>query len=131
MSRVPWVVGGGAVAAYFWTLTRASHTPPAVIASSFEDRWVWPVQTWNGRRPAISDGFYSPRPGVPRHGGIDIMFQRLPSDTLKAGTSNGTKAFVMPDDIAVVAAADGVIWSAMKTGSPRGLVGDEIAWIAS
>ncbi|MFT3693840.1 MAG: peptidoglycan DD-metalloendopeptidase family protein [Kofleriaceae bacterium] len=43
------------------------------------------------------------------------MFKRIPSDPFKAGTSNGTKGFVMPDDIAVVAAADGQIWSAMKT----------------
>ena len=124
MSRVPWLVGGGAVAAYLWTRTRASNSPPAAIASPFEGRWVWPVQIWNSRRPVISDGFYSPRPGVPRHGGVDIMFQRLPSDTLKAGTSNGTKSFVMPDDIAVVAAADGVIWSAMKTARGHAVVID-------
>ncbi len=46
------------------------------------------------------------------------MYARLPADSFKAGTPNGTKAFVMPDDIAVLAASDGVVWSAMQT--PRG-----------
>jgi len=123
MSRLPWLVGGGAVAAYLWSRGKApSHAIPLV--TSLPGRWVWPVQTWNGRRPVISDGFYSPRPGVPRHGGVDIMFHRIASDTLKAGTSNGTKAFVMPDDIAVVAAADGVIWSAMNTARGHAVVID-------
>jgi hypothetical protein len=81
-------------------------------------RWVWPVPIWQARRPTISDGFGSPRPGGIRHGGVDIMFARLPSDTLRAGTPNGAAHHVMPDAIVAVAAADGVVWSATQT--PRG-----------
>jgi murein DD-endopeptidase MepM/ murein hydrolase activator NlpD len=66
----------------------------------------------------ISDGFDSPRPGLPRHGGVDLMFARLPSDTFKAGTPNASKLFVMPDGLPAVAASDGVVWSAMQT--PQG-----------
>jgi hypothetical protein len=67
----------------------------------------------------ISDGFDSPRPDVPLHGGVDVMFARQPSDTYKAGSPNGSKLFVMPDGMTAVAASDGVVWSAMQT--PHGL----------
>jgi hypothetical protein len=63
----------------------------------------------------ISDGFDSPRAGVPRHGGVDIMFARLPGDTFKAGTPNASKLFVMPDGLVAVAASDGLVRSAMHT----------------
>lgn len=63
----------------------------------------------------ISDGFDSPRPGVPRHGGVDLMFARVPSDSFKAGTPNGSKLFVMPDGLPALAASEGVVASAMKT----------------
>ncbi|MDQ3301485.1 MAG: peptidoglycan DD-metalloendopeptidase family protein [Myxococcota bacterium] len=76
------------------------------------------MQSWKGRVPIVSDGFDTPRPGRPRHGGVDIMFRRLPADTYKPGTPNGSKLHVMPDGIAVLAASDGVVWSAMQT--PRG-----------
>jgi hypothetical protein len=66
----------------------------------------------------ISDGFDSPRPGVPRHGGVDVMFARTASDAFKAGTPNASKLFVMPDGMPAVAASDGVVWSAMQT--PQG-----------
>jgi hypothetical protein len=85
------------------------------FAGPLPGRWVWPVPRWNGRAPVISDGFDSPRPGLPRHGGVDLMFARQPADTFKAGTSNASKQFVMPDRLAALAASDGVIWSAMKT----------------
>src|SRR5262249_6294763 len=69
-----------------------------------------------GRSPVISDGFDTPRPGYPRHGGVDIMFKRQAGDEkYRAGSPNGSKGFVMPDDVRVLAAADGVVWSAMHT----------------
>jgi hypothetical protein len=110
-----WLFGGGALAAYWWmrrhrVLERASAPLPG--------RWVWPVPLWNGRRPVISDGFTSPRPGGIRHGGVDVMYEREPSDAFAAGSPNGTKHFVMPEDMVALAAGDGVIWSATKT--PRG-----------
>ena len=115
-----WLVGGGALAAYLWTRQRAhtSTAKPLPVSTPLTGRWVWPVASWNGRSPVISDGFGSPRPGGARHGGVDVMFARLPGDALRAATPNGSKHHVMPDDIAVLAAADGVVWSAMKT--PRG-----------
>src|SRR5262245_8292203 len=119
MDRLPLVIGGGALAAYALTRSRgANAATTARLTAPLPGRWVWPVQSWDGRRPAISSGFNSPRPGVPRHGGVDIMFERRPSDAFKAGTPNGAKNHVMPDDIAVLAAADGIVWSAMQT--PRG-----------
>jgi hypothetical protein len=76
------------------------------------------VPRYQGRQPVISDGFDSPRPGLPRHGGVDIMFARVPSDPFKPKTPNGSTHFVMPDDHVAVAASDGVVWSAAPT--PRG-----------
>ncbi|MBX3156779.1 MAG: peptidoglycan DD-metalloendopeptidase family protein [Deltaproteobacteria bacterium] len=128
MDRLPLVVGGGALAAYLWTRNRVRTATPAppmpVTATTSVDprlpgRWVWPVQSWKGRIPVISDGFKSPRPGLPRHGGVDIMYERLPADTFKQGTPHGAKWHVMPDDVTVVAAHDGVVWSAMP--SPTGI----------
>jgi len=119
MDRLALVMGGGALAAYSLLRARgASASTATTLTGRLPGRWVWPVQSWNGRRPAISSGFNSPRPGLPRHGGVDIMFERRPSDAFKAGTPNGAKNHVMPDDIAVLAAADGIVWSAMQT--PRG-----------
>lgn len=116
MSKLPWLVGGAALA-YWWTRDRRNTTPSAVLPfdGTLPGRWVWPVATWNRRTPVISDGFNSPRTGLPRHGGVDIMFRRQPDDTFQRGTPNGSKLFVMPDAHPVLAASDGVVWSAMKT----------------
>jgi hypothetical protein len=126
VSDLPWIIGGGAIAAYLWTrgAKRASASParasgvmtaPGPSVVTLTGRWVWPVASWNGRRPVISDGFNSPRPGLARHGGADIMFRRESTDIFVPGTPNGSKMFVMPDDVPVLAAADGVVWSAMQT----------------
>ncbi|MCW5803919.1 MAG: M23 family metallopeptidase [Deltaproteobacteria bacterium] len=76
----------------------------------------------------ISDGFNSPRPGLPRHGGVDIMYPRRPEDSrnpaLNLGTPNGAKWTVMPDGMPVFAASDGVLWSAMDTPSGYSVVID-------
>ena len=121
MSRLPWIVGAGALAWYAWSRrgrgassTRA--TPPLV--GPLPGRWVWPVPHWNGRSPVISDGFDSPRQGLARHGGVDIMFARVASDTFRAGTPNGSRMFVMPDNLNAIAASDGVVRSANAT--PQG-----------
>jgi hypothetical protein len=52
------------------------------------------------------------------HNGVDLMYARVASDTLRAGSPNGSAHFVMPDSTHALAASDGVVWSAMKT--PRG-----------
>jgi hypothetical protein len=115
----PWLVGGG-IAAYAWSRTsrHASGPSPSRSIGALPGRWVWPVPRWNGRAPVISDGFDSPRPGFPRHGGVDIMYARVAADPFKPGTPNGSKHFVMPDGVVAVAASDGVVWSASKT--PQG-----------
>lgn len=128
MTRLPWILGlgGGAAALYFGTRGRglsasstSSPRPSSPVLAGLEGQWVWPVPSWRGRAPVISDGFDSPRPGVPRHGAVDIMFPRVASDTaLPPGTPNGSKGFVMPDRLPALAASDGVVWSAMQT--PRG-----------
>jgi hypothetical protein len=117
MPAWPWILGGGAA---LYALSRSRTASPSIgpHASSPDQlagRWVWPVARWNGRSPVVSDGFETPRPGGIRHGGVDIMFRRLPTDTLRAGTPNGSKHHVMPDDHVAVAASDGVVWSAMNT----------------
>ena len=132
MSKLPWLVGGGALAAYAWSrgtsspsastgdVANTSTTPitkpaiPTQPPARLPGRWVWPVVKWNERSPSISDGVGSPRPGGP-HRGVDIMFVRKATDPFRPGTPNGSAGHVMPDDVAVVAASDGVIWSAEPT----------------
>jgi len=123
MSKLPWLVGGGVVAYLWWRgeqspRSPSSSTPPPPAPAWLPGAWVWPVPSWNGRTPVISDGFYSKRAGHPRHGGVDIMFRRQPGDAFAVGTPNGSKLFVMPDNIPALAAYDGDVWSASKT--PQG-----------
>ena len=109
----PWIVGvGGGIAVYAW-----SRPSVHALTESFSGRWVWPVPSWNGRTPAISDGFRMRANGI-HHNGVDLMFVRTASDTLRAGSPNGSAHFVMPDGMTAIAASDGVVWSAKKT--PRG-----------
>jgi hypothetical protein len=120
MRALPWLFGGGAaaVAAYAW-LRRDRDRPTAVPDAG---RWVWPVGVWNGRKPQISDGYASKRrtPNgefIP-HGGVDLMYLRLPGDTCRAGTPNGSRGYIMPDHRPALAASEGVVWFAANT--PRG-----------
>jgi hypothetical protein len=116
MRVLPLIIGGG-VAAFALSRGRSKHVLPP-FPGPLAGHWVWPVPTWQGRRATISDGFGTPRPGGVRHAGVDIMFARLASDTLRAGTPNGSAQHVMPDELVAVAASDGVVWSATQT--PRG-----------
>jgi Peptidase family M23 len=131
MSRFLWLAGGGALTAYAWNRTNkaerrasdatatTSSAPTPTTSGELLGRWVWPVRRWNGRAPVISDGFSSPRPGGLLHGGVDLMFARIPADPYKkTGTPNGSALHVMPDGVNAVAASDGVVWSAGMT--PRG-----------
>jgi Peptidase family M23 len=128
----PWLVGG--LAAYAWarqrvrttsssptsgaSSTTSAATPATTWPSSLPGDWVWPVPSWNGRAPVISDGFHV-RPNGVHHNGIDLMYARVASDSLAAGTPNGSKRFVMPDGTHALAASDGVVTFAATT--PRGL----------
>jgi hypothetical protein len=126
MRALPWLVGGGAVAfaAYVWT--RRPHDASSDHATDdtapLPGRWVWPVGVWRRRKPQISDGFASsrrtPTGDVIPHGGVDLMYQRLPADRCAAGTPNGSRGYVMPDHRAALAVSDGVVSFAAST--PRG-----------
>jgi murein DD-endopeptidase MepM/ murein hydrolase activator NlpD len=88
--------------------------------------WVWPLPILADRWPVIShrcgtrrrsaDG--STRP----HLGVDIMYERRGRDDLASeyprGSPNGTRRHFMPDDVPVLAAADGVVrltaWSSRE-----------------
>ena len=132
MRALPWLFGGGAaaVALYYWTRRRrdASDTPRKGASGTSRNeapltgRWVWPVGVWRGRKPVISDGFWSRRHtragSSMTHGGVDIMYRRQPGDAWPAGTPHGTPNFVMPDARAALAASDGVVSFAAST--PRG-----------
>jgi hypothetical protein len=134
MRAWPFIVGGGALA---YALTRSrtkaasSATSHAPTPATLPGHWVWPVPRWNGRAPVISDGFGSPRPGGIRHGGVDVMFARVATDSYKVGTPNGSAHHVMPDGMNAVAASDGVVWSAMKTSRGYAVVIDHGGHIAT
>ena len=113
MRTWPWLVGGGFVGVRVGARRDRHATAERCAAGS----WVWPLPMWNGRAPAISDGFGMRANGV-HHNGVDLMFARLASDKLRAGSPNASAHFVMPDNTHALAASDGVVWSAMKT--PRG-----------
>src|SRR5262245_49839292 len=149
MSTLPWILGGGAFAAYLWSRDKAqqelaqravltelvdilerkdqgvvtsgpkeSLVPEtrSAVGTSLPGTWVWPLGAWNGRAPVISSGFGLR--GKVMHKGADLMFKRHDGDPFAPGTSNGTKGFVMPDGVHVLAAGNGTVWSALQT--PRG-----------
>jgi murein DD-endopeptidase MepM/ murein hydrolase activator NlpD len=125
MRALPWLLGGGAaaVALYYWTRRKQDGAPTSRNGAPLPGRWVWPVGVWRGRRPEISDGFWGLRRRPPAgylmtHSGVDIMYRRQPGDAWKAGTSNGTPNYVMPNGRAALAASDGVVTFAANT--PRG-----------
>lgn len=133
MEVLPWLFGGGALAAFLWSRQNCARAqrirdlqPPQLRSnpSTLEGRWVLPIASWNGRTPVISDGFGSPRPEGRTHRGVDMMFLRQASDDLRPGTSNGSAGHVMPDNAVVVAASDGVIWSARQTSRGFAIVID-------
>lgn len=89
---------------------RSGRAPFQTLAG----RWVWPVPITRGREPVISSGWGSPR-GDRQHEGVDVMFRRIPSDPYPVGSRQGSKLFVMPNDVLAVAAADGVLWFSGET----------------
>jgi murein DD-endopeptidase MepM/ murein hydrolase activator NlpD len=117
------VLGGGALGALLLSGRRAAAAKtPAAIAPP-PGTWVWPVPSWQGRAPAVSDGWGSRRDGgMRKHRGVDIMFKRTRRDELVAefppGTADGAKWHFMPRGVVAVAAADGVVRSA--GWAPRG-----------
>ncbi len=113
------VAGAGALTAL--VLGRRGRQPqrrrPAGPPPSPPGRWVWPVQMFEGRAPVVSSGGTHGR-----HLGVDIMFRRARAgelvDRYPPGSPNGAAWHFMPDDVLVLAAGDGRVWSAGLT--PRG-----------
>ncbi len=86
-------------------------------------QWVNPVRAWSNYRPVVSDGYSSVvTAGHREHHGVDVMFKRKGAAVelaFPAGTPNGSRGYFMPNDVHVVAAADGLLWSSSR--SPGGL----------
>src|SRR5262245_50588285 len=73
---------------------------------------TFPIVTWQGQAGVISQEY---RPAD--HHGVDLMFERGAASgsgennaMYAPGTANGTKMSFMPENIYVVAVADGTIW---------------------
>jgi murein DD-endopeptidase MepM/ murein hydrolase activator NlpD len=117
------ILGGGALGALLLAgskhATAATHAPAALPTGT----WVWPVPSYRGRAPVVSDGWGSRRDGGARtHRGVDVMFKRAHRGELVAefppGTSEGSTWFFMPAGTSAVAAAAGRVRSA--GWAPRG-----------
>ncbi len=123
-AALPWiVVGSGTLAAVAWGERNArASTPRRRRAALPPGVWVWPVPTFQGRAPVISDGWGSARDGGRRlHLGVDVMFRRRTRNDLVAelppGSPNGSKWHFMPDGVEALAIADGTVWSAGWTAT--------------
>jgi murein DD-endopeptidase MepM/ murein hydrolase activator NlpD len=99
--------------------------PRQVGSGSTVDGWVWPLPSWLGYAPVISDGpGANKRDGGSRsHNGADIDFKRrrgtLPQFKIGTREASASGLYFCPDGVAVLAARDGELWSA--TESERGL----------
>ncbi|MCB9563138.1 MAG: peptidoglycan DD-metalloendopeptidase family protein [Kofleriaceae bacterium] len=121
-------LGAGAAAWLLWprnargaTVPHAQGRPPG--------SWVWPVATYRGRAPVVSDGWGSPRDGgARRHRGVDVMFRRTGRDDLiaafPAGTAGGSRWHFMPEDTPALAASEGRVTSAGWTSTGFAIVVD-------
>ena len=94
------------------TATAPAPTPaPAPVSS-----WIYPLPSWKGRAPVISNAFGADRDnGARKHAGADIMFKRTSLAELVAEFPPVAPHSVwhfMPPETPVLAAADGVLWSA-------------------
>lgn len=77
------------------------------------DSLIFPVVTRGSQRAVISDGFSLGTATHRKHLGVDLMFPRRATDVdLPPDGVAGSKGFVMPQGIDVVAVADGKVWSA-------------------
>lgn len=86
---------------------------------------AWPVERYQGRLPTISSSHFRRNPDRDHpgededHAGVDVMFERLPTDTQIVGPGEGAKRFVAYRGSRVLAAASGVVVQAdwTKTGN--------------
>lgn len=104
----------------------AAFTRDGTPISSF-DEWVWPMTTFDGRRPDISDPFYdkaegtrlgkriSKKTGKSRgHFGIDVLYPRRDGDKPEDFLTL-TRLFAMFHNVPSVAAGPGKVFSAKMT----------------
>ena len=92
---------------------RDPKTSPGV-----SDVWVWPLPKLAGRDPDVSDGWGSPRDGGARkHVGVDVVYPReKPLPKAVKPPAHEYRGYFVPQGTPVLAAHDGRIWFAGKTG---------------
>lgn len=84
---------------------------------------AWPVEEWQGRKPVISSSHFRRNPDRDNpgedddHAGVDIMFERLVSDTQPIGKGEGAKRFVAYRGTRILAAASGIVREADWTST--------------
>jgi murein DD-endopeptidase MepM/ murein hydrolase activator NlpD len=94
--------------------------------------WVWPLPSWQGYAPTVTDGFLSWRTTANgqriRHNGVDVMYERKNAadqvDTYPPGTPTGSPRSFMPLAIPVLAVRDATVWSADRTDRGYAIVLD-------
>ncbi|MBP8806716.1 MAG: M23 family metallopeptidase [Kofleriaceae bacterium] len=99
--------------------------PAAMPAATAPDRWagwVWPLPSWQGYAPRVSDGFGSPRDnGTRRHLGADVMYRRRTAGD-QAATFPPRRPYsrwhFVPPGTPAMAMGPGVVVRAERT--PRG-----------
>ncbi len=70
---------------------------------------LMPVEDWQGRKAVISSKHRVENPSRPTHAGVDVMFDRLNSDTQLTKIGEGAPRFVAYRGTRVRAAADGIV----------------------
>jgi hypothetical protein len=94
-----------------------AHPRPHQAPNDEPSVWIWPLPILADRRPVIASGRGSRRTRVDgsnhSHLGVDVMYERRSWDDLESeypsGGPNGTRRYFMPDDVPVLATADGVV----------------------
>lgn len=123
------LLGAGALAAEL--VAGAAELASSAASSPDGDRrtpipsgvWVWPLPSWQGYAPTITDTFLSWRTDAAgnrvRHNGVDIMYARRDAsdqvDTYPPGTPAGSPRSFMPLAIPVLAVRDATVWSADRS----------------
>jgi murein DD-endopeptidase MepM/ murein hydrolase activator NlpD len=126
------LVGAGALVATVAASSRAPSNGPNGTTDDDGETWVWPLPSWSGYPPAISDGFGTWRTDASgkriQHMGVDLMYARRGARDQVAAfpprTAHGSAGSFMPDAVPVLAVRDASVWSAAKTSRGYAVVLD-------
>lgn len=127
------LVGAGALAATVAAASRAPSNAPSNATPEHDgETWVWPLPSWSGYPPAISDGFGTWRTDASgkriQHMGVDLMYARRGARDQVAAfpprTPHGSAGSFMPDAVPVLAVRDASVWSAARTSRGYAVVLD-------